>query len=116
MHSSQSDSNGRANRDITCLDRTKPLGPDDPKLRWSGSMMARINYLFTSSVSTGHGQFSASGWEWRDMDSRAPIDDFRPLCAHSANFKASNLPTFSSGVNCSKAFQGNFDDEWVPAE
>eukprot|EP01045_Picozoa_sp_COSAG04_P028602 COSAG04_NODE_4484_length_2061_cov_15.445833_4_plen_24_part_01 len=24
-------------------------------------MMARINYLFTSSVSTGHGQFSASG-------------------------------------------------------
>ncbi len=84
--------------------------------------MARINYLFTSSVSAGHGQFSASGWEWRDMDSRAPIDDFRPLCAHSANFKASkakasNLPTFSAGVNCSKAFQGNFaPDERAPAE
>ena len=44
-------------RDITCLDRSGPLGPDDRKLRWSGSMMARINYLFTSSVSTGHGRY-----------------------------------------------------------
>lgn len=98
--------------DITCLDRTAPLGPkgngSDPPLRWSGSMMARINYLFTSSVSTGHGEFTASGWKWLDMDSKAPIHDFRPLCAHSANFKEDNLPIFSSGVNCSQGFKGNF--------
>ena len=98
--------------DITCLDRTRPLGKDDLPLRWSGSMMARINYLFTSSVSTGHGKFTASGWKWLDMGSRtAPIDDFRPLCAHSANFKDDNLPVFSGpGFNCSRSFKGNFDD------
>jgi hypothetical protein len=94
--------------DITCLDRTEPLGANDAKLRWSGSMMARINYLFTSSVSTGHGKFTASGWKWLDMDSNMPIDDFRPLCAHSANFKDDNAPIFSPGFNCSKSFQGNF--------
>ena len=94
--------------DITCLDRTAPLGAEDPPLRWSGSMMARINYLFTSSVSTGHGKFTASGWKWLDMDSKAPIKDFRPLCAHSASFKDDDMPVFSSGVNCSKSFEGNF--------
>eukprot|EP01052_Picozoa_sp_SAG31_P001581 SAG31_NODE_53_length_30139_cov_31.002197_23_plen_449_part_00 len=94
--------------DITCLDRTKPLGANDPRLRWSSSMMARINYLFTSSVSTGHGKFTASGWKWLDMESKVPIDDFRPLCAHSANFKDDNMPIFSPGFNCSNSFQGNF--------
>jgi len=94
--------------DITCLDRTEPLGAKDAKLRWSSSMMARINYLFTSSVSSGNGKFMASGWKWLDMDSKMPIKDFRPLCAHSANFKDDDMPIFSSGVNCSKSFQGNF--------
>ena len=94
--------------DITCLDRTEPLGAKDAALRWSGSMMARINYLFTSSVSTGHGKFTASGWKWLDKDSKKPINDFRPLCAHSASFKEDNMPIFSSGVNCSKSFKGNF--------
>jgi hypothetical protein len=94
--------------DITCLDRTKPLGANNPSLRWSSSMMARINYLFTSSVSTGHGKFTASGWKWLDMDTKVPIKDFRPLCAHSANFKDDDLPIFSAGVNCSNSFQGNY--------
>jgi hypothetical protein len=94
--------------DITCLDRTAPLGANDPPLRWSSSMMARINYLFTSSVSTGHGKFTATGWKWLDMDSKVPIKDFRPLCAHSANFKDDDMPIFS-GVNCSGSFQGNYE-------
>ena len=40
---------------------------------------------------------------------KVSIQDFRPLCAHSANFEDDNLPIFSSGVNCSRTFRGNFD-------
>ena len=55
----------------------------------------------------------ASGWRWLDMDSKVPIKDFRPLCARSASFKDDNLPIFSSGVNCSQSFKGNFDQQII---
>merc|ERR1711879_3044 len=66
------------------------------------------NYLFTSSVSTGHGMFTASDWKWLDMDTKVPIKDFRPLCATRKISRTTICRSFRLGSTARSPSRGTF--------